>query len=182
LFGLGLGLVVFFWWQAHQADRRNHQTLAWSRSVLDSLSRTVTFAPPPEGPEGRDSLYWQWVAVTAQIQSRRWQQAVRYWASRQATILDERDIAELKQEGLVNPVGQIRDSLMAHPGLIPFKPKLGGTMRFVSGEPSPGIVLLERPHVFAYFEDGHVSGHMLLEYRVLPGPRIRWRVLWTALD
>ena len=182
LIAIGLALVILFWWLARRADQRAHQTTAWARAVMDSLSRPVEFPMPPEGPQGRDSLYWQWAALSAQLQSRRWQQSVRYWASKRATLLSDPEIATLKREGLADPVRQLRDSLVVHPGLIPFKGTLGGRMQFLQGEVGPGIVLLERPYVFAYFEDGHTGGHMLLTYQVLPGPRIRWRVLWAARD
>ena len=36
--------------------------------------------------------------------------------------------------------------------------------------------------VFAEFEDGHVSGAMLLEYEVLDGGRISWKRLWSRLN
>ena len=182
---LGLAVSALFGLGAQRADRQAREARAWTRAVLDSLSRNVTAPEPPPGPEGRDSVYWQWVATSAQMQTRRSQQAVRYWTSKHATLLDEADIVELKRQGLENPVEQLRDSLMAHPGLIPYQGTGGGKMRFVSGAPGEAgaaIVLLGPPYAFAYFEDGHVGGHMLLEYRVLPEQRIRWRVLWSALD
>ena len=182
LAAVGLALVIVFWWQARRADQRTHQVTAWVHAVMDSMGRPVTFPMPPEGPEGRDSVYWQWAALSAELQSRRWQQSVRYWASKRATLLSDPEIAELQHEGLAEPTRQLRDSLVAHPGLIPFKPTFGGRWQFMQGEVGPGIVLLERPYVFAYFEDGHNSGHMLLTYQVLPGPHVRWRVMWAAKD
>jgi hypothetical protein len=182
LAAIGLGLVILFWWQARRANQRADQVTVWTRAVMDSLSRPVTFPMPPEGSEGRDSLYWQWAALSAQLQSRRWQQSVRYWASKRATLLSDPEIAALRNEGLSDPIHQLRDSLAAHPSLIPFKPALGGRMQFLQGEVGPGIVLLERPYVFAYFADGQSGGHMLLTYQILPGPRVRWRVMWAARD
>ncbi len=35
------------------------------------------------------------------------------------------------------------------------------------------IVLLKPPYAFAEFEDGHIGGTILVEYTVLPGPRIQ---------
>ena len=103
LIAVGVALVILFWWQARRADQRARETSTWAHAVMDSLSRPVTFPMPPEGPEGRDSLYWQWAALSAQLQSRRWQQSVRYWASKRATLLSDPEIAALKHEGLADP-------------------------------------------------------------------------------
>jgi hypothetical protein len=104
---------------------------------------------------------------------------VRHWVALRSTLLDELDIAKLKQEGLEDPPRQLRESLVARADLIPFPGVLGGTMRFL---PDDGIVLLQPPHAFARFEDGHIGGSMLLEYTVLAGPEIEWKRLWASLD
>ena len=166
----GLGLL----WK--RAERREAATVEWTRFVMDSLGTSVRFPAPPEGTP-RDSVYWQWVATSAQLQARRWQGAVRHWALAHSVLLDEVELAQLRSEGLTDPVRQLRDSLKAHPELIPDPATLGGTMIFVPGE---HIVLLERPYVFAQYSDGHVGGYMLLEYAVDPPGTISWKRLWSV--
>lgn len=161
-------------WQ--HAERRADDTARWTQFVMDSLGTTLRFPFPPIQPWGRDTVYWQWVATSAQMQSRRWQLAVQNWARARGTMLDDADIEYLRRQGLANPVPQLRGSLEAHPELIPYKAVLGGTMGFED------IVFLRPPFVFAGFEDGHIEGHMLLEYQVLDNSRISWKRLWSRLD
>jgi hypothetical protein len=89
------------------------------------------------------------------------------------------EVEGMKREGLENPPKQLRESLVAHPELIPYRGTGGATMAFVPGE---RILLLRRPYAFAEFEDGHAGGNMLLEYSILPGPRVEWKRLWAALE
>lgn len=158
-----------------RAEHRQTETVEWTRFVMDSLGTSVRLPYPPDGT-APDSVYWQWVATSAQLQSRQWQRAVRHWALTQAVLLDEIELAQLRSEGLTDPVRQLRDSLKAHPELIPDPPVHGGTMIFIPGE---RIVLLERPYVFAQFSDGHVGGYMLLEYTIDPAGTIVWKRLWS---
>jgi hypothetical protein len=169
------GVLAVLW---QRADRSRVDTVEWTRFVMDSLGTSVRLPAPADGT-APDSVYWQWVATTAQLQSRQWQRAVRHWALSHSVLLDEFELAQLRQEGLTDPVGQLRDSLKAHPELIPDPPVLGGTMVFVPGE---HIVLLERPYVFAQYSDGHVGGYMLLEYAVDPPGTIAWKRLWSVSD
>lgn len=164
--------------QWRRAEVRRLESVEWTRFVLDSLGSTLRLPAPPEGTP-RDSVYWQWVATTAQIQSRRWQQAVRHWAMNHSILLEEHEVSQLRREGLADPVRQLRDSLLQHPELIPDRPVLGGTMHFVPGE---HIVLLQRPYVFALYDDGHIMGYMLLEYSLGPGTEVTWNRLWSALQ
>jgi hypothetical protein len=161
-------------WQ--QSERRADDTARWTRFVMDSLGTTLRLPSPPIQPWGRDTVYWQWVATSAQMQSRRWQLAVQNWARGRGTVLDDADIGDLRRQGLSNPILQLRDSLEAHPELIPYKAVLGGTMGF------EGIVVLRPPFVFAEFEDGHIAGTMLLEYQVLDQRKISWKRLWSRLE
>lgn len=145
---------------------------------MDSLGTKVSPPGPPVGPEGRDSVYWQWVATTAQLQSRRWQEAVRHWVELRSTLLDEVDIAELKQQGLKDPPQELRGSLNRRTDLIPFPGVHGGTMYFV-----PESIVLLQPHfVFAKFEDGHIGGSIFLEYEIVGAAQVKWKRLWAALD
>ncbi len=172
-------MAAFFAYRWRQAQRRELETLHWAHAVMDSLGTTVRPPGPPVGPEGRDSVYWQWVATTAELQSRRWQAAVQHWAQLRASTLDESDIEDLRRQGLEDPARQLRESLAGHAELIPFPGVLGGTMMIL---PDDKIALLRPPYAFAEFDDGHVGGVMLLKYAVLPGGRIEWKRLWAALD
>lgn len=93
--------------------------------------------------------------------------------------LSSREIAELRQKGLRNPVMDIKTDLMKHPGLIPYKGIMGGTMRFSSERE---IYVISTKWVRAYFEDGHVSGWMVLEYQVSRNGQISWKVINSYLD
>ncbi len=73
----------------------------------------------------------------------------------------------------------LRDDLMAHPELIPAKGRVGGTMRFHDRE---AIRVLSERWVYARFDDGHVQGHMLLEYKVDDAGQVGWSVLESYLD
>ena len=115
----------YFAYRWRQAETRRIDTVRWTRFVMDSLGTTLSPPGPPAGPEGKDSVYWQWVATTAQLQSRRWQQAVRHWVELRSTLLDEADIAGLKRQGLEDPPRDLRASLIAHAELIPVKGVLG---------------------------------------------------------
>ncbi len=93
-------------------------------------------------------------------------------------LLDERQIKNLQEKGLDDPVKDLREDLMEDPDLITQEGVLGGTMGFYFSE---GIHILNERWVLAYFEDGHVGGAMLLRYDVLPGGDIKWEVIddWT---
>lgn len=67
--------------------------------------------------------------------------------------------------------------LLQHPELIPYEPVLGGKMAFFKENTK---VLSDR-WVFAYFEDGHIYGHMLLDYTVANG-KITWKVIDSYID
>ena len=83
------------------------------------------------------------------------------------------DIRRLQKKGLQDPIKDVVDDLMKHPELIPHEGVLGGQMGFYPG----ATYVLTAKWVLAYFEDGHIAGHMLLEYQVSPGGKISWRVI-----
>src|SRR5215831_4588047 len=141
-------------WQ--QAERRADATSRWTCFVMDSLGTTLRLPSPPIQPWGRDSIYWQWVATASQMQSRRWQLAVQHWVQSRSTLLDEADIEMLRRKGFSDPPSQLRDSLAAHPEIIPYRPVLGGQTSFKD------IVLLKPSFAFAEFDDGHIDGAVLL--------------------
>lgn len=162
-------------WQ--RAERREEAALDWTRAVMDSLVSRVPFPGPVGVLEERDSLYWVWAATHSQLQVRKWQRIVQQQALARGANLRADELEMLRREGLtVNPIEQLRDSLMSRPDLIPMKGVLGGTMSFYSRE---DIVLLSPNYAFAAFEDGHVGGAMLLRFSIIgAGGRIHWEPLW----
>jgi len=84
--------------------------------------------------------------------------------------LIEWDIKRLKERGLLNPVQDILLDLKNHRELIPYGGILGGTIEFYNKE----SWVLNNKWVFAYFEDGHYGGYMLLEYNVELNGKINW--------
>ena len=175
---LSLLAAGFFAYRWRKADTQLRQTVAWTHSVMDSLSSTMEFPNPPYLEGVRDSVYWQWVATGAQLRARQAQAVVRHWVRLRSTLLDEIDMMHLKEDGLEDPPRQLRESLLAHADLIPFPGVHGGTMRIEEDS----IVLLEPPYAFAAFDDGHIAGSMLVAYSVKTAGRIEWTRLWATLD
>jgi hypothetical protein len=89
------------------------------------------------------------------------------------------DVVQLQKKGLANLEEALATDLMGHRELIPYKGVLGGTMGFYSKK---DIHILSSRWVLAAFEDGHIGGHMLLEYAVSPGGAIQWKVISAYLD
>ncbi len=56
---------------------------------------------------------------------------------------------------------------------------MSGTLNYTSKE---GITVINSRWVKADFEDGHISGSMLLEYKVLKDNEISWKVIGSYLD
>jgi hypothetical protein len=77
----------------------------------------------------------------------------------------------MKKKGLSDPIQDIISDLMKHNELIPYKGVLGGTMRFYEKE----IRILTNKWVLAYFEDGHIGGYLLLEYKISDSGKIDWK-------
>lgn len=84
------------------------------------------------------------------------------------------DIRAMQKKGLKNPVNDIVSDLKQNGKLIPYKPSMGGTMNFYDRSK---IWILTGKWVFAYFEDGHNAGYVLLEYEVAPGGKFIWKIL-----
>jgi hypothetical protein len=68
--------------------------------------------------------------------------------------------------------------LAHHPELIPFPGVEGGTMRFHPAE----CKIVAPGWAYGYFEDGHVSGRGLFEYKVGRSGGIRWTRIAAQLD
>lgn len=95
-------------------------------------------------------------------------------ALRDIPTLDYSDIERLKDHGLQDPVEDITRDLEKHEELIPYEAVHGGTMRFHK------VYVLTPKWVLADFDDGHIGGHMLLEYDVSDGT-ISWRIVASYL-
>jgi hypothetical protein len=89
-------------------------------------------------------------------------------------FLDNRQIENLKKRGLSSPVKDLRDDLVGHAGIINLDAVHGGKMGFYFRD---GITILNERWVFAYFEDGHIAGALLLKYEIDPDGKITWHVL-----
>lgn len=95
------------------------------------------------------------------------------------SFLTRWDRAQLERHGIANPEADLTSDLMQHRELIPYEGVMGGTMGFYAKR---DIHILSSRWVLAAFEDGHIGGHMLLEYRVDPGGKIIWKVIEAYLD
>ncbi len=87
---------------------------------------------------------------------------------------DETILISLKEKGFTGELKDIVLDLQSHRELIPYEGSLGGTMGFYSDE---HIHVLSDKWVFAYFEDGHSFGFMLLEYDIKDG-----EIIWKVID
>lgn len=89
------------------------------------------------------------------------------------------DIVEgLKLKGFEGNVQDIVNDLIKHYDLIPYKGVLGGKMGFYFEDK---IYVLSDKWVFAYFEDGHINGYMLLNYSIDNSKNISWKVIDSYL-
>jgi heme exporter protein D len=100
-------------------------------------------------------------------------------ALQSGSLLPGGDIGQPNKQGLSKLEEALAVDLMQHRELIPFKGVMGGTMGFYSKN---DIHVLTSRWVMAFFEDGHIGGHMLLEYAVSPGGKIQWKVISAYLD
>jgi hypothetical protein len=98
---------------------------------------------------------------------------------REVSPLSQFETRLLRSRGLNDPVNDITNDLLRRTDLISEEGVLGGTMGFYSPD---NIRILNSRWVFAYFEDGHVRGSMLLQYEVEQGGRIHWKVLDSFMD
>jgi hypothetical protein len=88
--------------------------------------------------------------------------------------LMEHEIRRFRSYGLENPEEDILRDLFENPQLIPHEGILGGTMRFHSMD---DLKLINGQWAFARYEDGHITGEMLLEYQVNRNGTISWTVI-----
>jgi hypothetical protein len=86
------------------------------------------------------------------------------------------EVEELREKGLTDPATDIAADLAARKDLVPFEGVLGGTMEFRD------IEILTSRWVLGYVEDGHLTGHVLLEYEVSGDGKISWKLLRAYMD
>lgn len=91
---------------------------------------------------------------------------------------DKTTMLELQRKGFTGQLKDIAADLKMHNVLIPYKGILGGTMGFYGDN---DIHILTNRWVFANFQDGHISGYMLLRYDINNGS-ISWKVIDSYLD
>lgn len=84
------------------------------------------------------------------------------------------DLRRFEQKGIEDPISFLRDQVQDNPELIPTEPVLGGTMSFYDRD---AIQVLNDRWVLATYEDGHISGQILLEYDIDEEGEISWEVL-----
>lgn len=89
----------------------------------------------------------------------------------------ESELRYLTENGLNNPVQQLKEDLTNRDDLIPVEGVLGGTMRIYSTDQ---IRILPGRYVFAVFEDGHVQGNLILQYEVKNG-QISWEIIESSV-
>ena len=96
------------------------------------------------------------------------------------TLLTAEELERLHRVGgLADPAVALRESLAAHPELIPFPGVEGGRMGFYGKD---RIVLISPSYAFAEFEDGHVGGYMLLRFGAPGKGIVLWERLWAERD
>lgn len=95
----------------------------------------------------------------------------------ESLIVDERILKRIEKKGYSDYKNILKD-LELHPELIPYEGVLGGTMHWWHGE----SYLLNEKWVYGYFEDGHINGYALLEYKINDDKTITWVVLDSYLE
>jgi hypothetical protein len=81
---------------------------------------------------------------------------------------------DLKTNQIDNLISHLKKDLINRNDLIPYQGVLGGTMGFYDEN---RIHILNHQWVYAYFEDGHIGGEMLLKYDISGDGKINWKVI-----
>lgn len=92
----------------------------------------------------------------------------------QPLVLTPGELAVLKGKGLDNPYKELIEDLLKHQELIREKGVLGGTMQFLAGKRT---IVLGPDRVLAEYEDGHIGGQGLFQYKVVAPGKISWQYL-----
>lgn len=89
-------------------------------------------------------------------------------------IIDEFELSLIEKEGIVDSK-LITNDLINKPELIPYDGVLGGTMMFNQ------VYLLNDQWAFARFEDGHIAGSALYQYKISSDHSITWKLIKAML-
>lgn len=89
-------------------------------------------------------------------------------------VIDEFERHLIEKMGFESEM-EITSDLLSKPELIPYKGVLGGTMTFISAD------LINDKWVYARFEDGHIMGSGVFEYKVNDDQSITWQVVKTIM-
>jgi hypothetical protein len=81
---------------------------------------------------------------------------------------------DLYIDSINDPISYLKKELIKRNDLIPYSGVLGGTMGFYDEN---SIHVLNYKWIYAYFEDGHIGGEILLEYNILEDGKILWKVI-----
>lgn len=65
----------------------------------------------------------------------------------------------------------VKQALMEQPEMIPLEPVLGGTMEFRK------IILLSDIWIMAYYDDGHIEGRSIYDFRLLSGDTVEFELI-----
>lgn len=85
----------------------------------------------------------------------------------------EADRHTLLKNGITNPEKYIEETLQEHVELIPLKAVLGGTMHF-------GVIqVLGSQWVLAEFDDGHIQGRAIYQFKINKQGNINFKLLST---
>ncbi|MCA1799102.1 MAG: hypothetical protein LC632_06465 [Xanthomonadaceae bacterium] len=69
-------------------------------------------------------------------------------------------------------------ALLRRPDLIPIEPVLGGTFYYLEDS----VRVLSDRHLYVAVEDGHIAGHLLLEYRAASDGGYTFQVMSASQD
>ncbi len=89
----------------------------------------------------------------------------------------ESELRYLLEQGLSDPISDIKEDLMNRKDLIAQKGILGGVMGIYRTDQ---IRILPGGYVYALYEDGHIRGNLILHYEVKNG-QISWDLIKSSL-
>lgn len=77
-------------------------------------------------------------------------------------------------DSIEDPKEFIKNSLKEHPEQIPLKPVVGGTMAFRE------VKVLTNDWVLGIYDDGHIEGKSIYQYRLQPNGRLKFTHVTSA--
>jgi len=82
----------------------------------------------------------------------------------------------LKELGIKDPEKELFNDLNKQKKIIPYEGILGGTMKIYN------ILVINRKWVVAYFEDGHIGGKLMLQYKIKNDEKIEWELIDSWIE